>query len=397
MSGKKKKIISVVIISLILIVMVMIILITKGNKKDKIINIGKSIDVDDQSSWRADSHVVAVAESGYYFLDWDYTEDSITLKYSDESSHKTIPVCAKAECMHNSAECNAKLEKNYLSSQLHYYKGNLYVVRVDSGMAKLVRIAKDGSFREEVAELFPNDNITSISLVFHDNCVYAYDHLGHTGALDSSENDEEKMIRVDLATGNISEVFSYQGAYSAIYGARSYGDKLFFQIYHCSLDRKTAKADTYYKLYCYDYETGNTEKISDKNIADYFVDTDNETLYYFVIDKGLYSRKLSESDSKMLYNADDTMVMGLLSYDGKNIYMYNGGIGSVSDLRNQIDEKIFVLNTDGTCVNTISLDSEKMGNLYYGDDKYIFFSYSQKLAYVDKKNIMNNVEIVTVE
>ena len=227
--------------------------------------------------------------------------------------------------------------------------------------------------------------------------MYAYDHLGHTGALDSSENDEEKMIRVDLATGNISEVFSYQGAYSAIYGARSYGDKLFFQIYHCSLDRKTAKADTYYKLYCYDYETGNTEKISDKNIADYFVDTDNETLYYFVIDKGLYSRKLSESDSKMLYNADDTMVMGLLSYDGKNIYMYNGGIGSVSDLRNQIDEKIFVLNTDGTCVNTISLDSEKMGNLYYGDDKYIFFSYSQKLAYVDKKNIMNNVEIVTVE
>ena len=61
MSGKKKKIISVVIISLILIVMVMIILITKGNKKDKTINIGKSIDVDDQSSWRADSHVVAVA------------------------------------------------------------------------------------------------------------------------------------------------------------------------------------------------------------------------------------------------------------------------------------------------------------------------------------------------
>ena len=188
MSGKKKKIISVVIISLILIVMVMIILITKGNKKDKTINIGKSIDVDDQSSWRADSHVVAVAESGYYFLDWDYTEDSITLKYFDESSHKTIPVCAKAECMHNSAECNAKLEKNYLSSQLHYYKGNLYVVRVDSGMAKLVRIAKDGSFREEVAELFPNDNITSISLVFHDNCVYVYDHLGHTGALDSSSS-----------------------------------------------------------------------------------------------------------------------------------------------------------------------------------------------------------------
>ena len=89
--------------------------------------------------------------------------------------------------------------------------------------------------------------------------------------------------------------------------------------------------------------------------------------------------------------------MAALSYDGKYIYMCNGGAGSATQITNFIDEKIFVLNTDGTCVNTISLDSEKMGNLYYGDDKYIFFSYSQKLAYVDKKNIMNNVEIVTVE
>ena len=61
------------------------------------------------------------------------------------------------------------------------------------------------------------------------------------------------MIRVDLATGNISEVFFLSGEHTVQFMEREVMVISFFQIYHCSLDRKTAKADTYYKLYCYDY------------------------------------------------------------------------------------------------------------------------------------------------
>ena len=54
-------------------------------------------------------------------------------------------------------------------------------------------------------------------------------------------------------------------------------------------------------------------------------------------------------------------------------------------------------NPDGTLVNTIELDRRKMSNLYYGDDKYLFIGYSNKLSYIDKSNISSSVEIVPVK
>lgn len=116
-----------------------------------------------------------------------------------------------------------------------------------------------------------------------------------------------------------------------------------------------------------------------------------------MIDKGLYSRKLNENDGKLIYKADDSIVMAALSYDGKYIYMCNGGAGSATQITNFIDEKIFVLNPDGTLVNTIELDRRKMSNLYYGDDKYLFLGYSNKLSYIDKSSISGSVEIVPVK
>ena len=55
------------------------------------------------------------------------------------------------------------------------------------------------------------------------------------------------------------------------------------------------------------------------------------------------------------------------------------------------------VNPDGTLVNTIELDRRKMSNLYYGDDKYLFIGYSNKLSYIDKSNISSSVEIVPVK
>ena len=84
-------------------------------------------------------------------------------------------------------------------------------------------------------------------------------------------------------------------------------------------------------------------------------------------------------------------------FDGMSQYMCNGGAGSATQITNFIDEKIFVLNPDGTLVNTIELDRRKMSNLYYGDDKYLFLGYSNKLSYIDKSSISGSVEIVPVK
>lgn len=389
-----KKKLSIIIIGVVICVAALsaVLVMVKG-KKEKTIDIGKSSgEADEQSYWNPDIHSIAKSEEGYYFLTYDI--EGTTLKYFDDATQRTIAVCAKPDCTHDNSDCNAFFSMDYLSSPVYYYKGCIYMVRVDAGMAKVVRIQKDGSKREDVADLFANDGITSISMVFHDDCIYAYDHLGHTA---SDEVGKEVIKKIELRTGQSEEAFSYEGKNAAISGARSFGDKLFFKIFTYSLDREKSEINESFLLYCYDYATGDAQVISDKNISDYYVDAENGVLFYFVIGKGLYSRKLNETDSSLLYKADETIVRATMSYDGNYLYMSNGGAGSATDYSKRIERKIFVLKTDGTVVNTIALDKNS-GTAYFGDEKYMFFAKTGgELVYIDKNNILGDCEFKKAE
>ena len=389
----KKKLSIIIIGAVICVAALSAVLVMVKGKKEKTIDIGKSSgETDEQSYWNPDIHSIAKSEEGYYFLTYDV--DGTTLKYFDDATHRTIAVCAKPDCTHDNSDCNAFFSMDYLSSPVYYYKGYIYMVRVDGGMAKVVRIQKDGSKREDVADLFANDGVTSISMVFHDDCIYAYDHLGHTA---SDEVGKEVIKKIELRTGQSEEAFSYEGKNAAISGARSFGDKLFFKILTYSLDRDKGEINESFLLYCYDYGTGNAEVISDKNISDYYVDTENGVLFYFVIGKGLYSRKLNGTDSTLLYKADETIIRATMSYDGNYLYMSNGGAGSATDYSKKIERKIFVLKTDGTVVNTIALDKNS-GTAYFGDDKYMFFAKTGgELVYIDKNNILGDCEFKKAE
>ena len=389
-----KKKLSIIIIGVVICVAALsaVLVMVKG-KKEKAIDIGKSSgETDEQSYWNPDIHSIAKSEEGYYFLTYDV--DGTTLKYFDDAAKRTIAVCAKPDCTHDNSDCNAFFSMDYLSSPVYYYKGYIYMVRVDGGMAKVVRIQKDGSKREDVADLFANDGVTSISMVFHDDCIYAYDHLGHTA---SDEVGKEVIKKIELRTGQSEEAFSYEGKNAAISGARSFGDKLFFKILTYSLDRDKGEINESFLLYCYDYATGNAQVISDKNISDYYVDTENGVLFYFVIGKGLYSRKLNGTDAILLYKADETIIRASMSYDGNYLYMSNGGAGSATDYSKKIERKIFVLKTDGTVVNTIALDKNS-GTAYFGDDKYMFFAKTGgELVYIDKNNILGDCKFKKAE
>lgn len=389
----KKKLSIIIIGAVICVAALSAVLVMVKGKKEKAIDIGKSSEeTDEQSYWNPDIHSIAKSEEGYYFLTYDV--DGTTLKYFDDATHRTIAVCAKPDCTHDNSDCNAFFSMDYLSSPVYYYKGYIYMVRVDGGMAKVVRIQKDGSKREDVADLFANDGVTSISMVFHDDCIYAYDHLGHTA---SDEVGKEVIKKIELRTGQSEETFSYEGKNAAISGARSFGDKLFFKILTYSLDRDKGEINESFLLYCYDYATGNAQVISDKNISDYYVDTENGVLFYFVIGKGLYSRKLNGTDSTLLYKADETIIRATMSYDGNYLYMSNGGAGSATDYSKKIERKIFVLKTDGTVVNTIALDKNS-GTAYFGDEKYMFFAKTGgELVYIDKNNILGDCEFKKAE
>ena len=112
MKGKKKVIIGIIAAVVVVGIVVAVVLGMRRGKSDKTINVGNATESDEMSSWRTDGHRVAKAESGYYYLDWSDTDSTTMLMYLDDSTHKIIPVCAKAECKHNSSDCNAVLDSS---------------------------------------------------------------------------------------------------------------------------------------------------------------------------------------------------------------------------------------------------------------------------------------------
>lgn len=337
----------------------------------------------EESSWNTDVHGIAKAEGGYYFL--QMKSKGMCLYFYDESVQRSIAVCSKAECNHDNVQCNAFfLTSEYLSSPIHYYQGNIYLVKVKNGMGVLTKIQPDGNEREEICELFPNANVTSVSMVFHDNAAYVYDHTGHAG---SEQEQDETIKKVELDTKKSEDIYTYRGTGSAISGARSFGNKLFFKVRTYEINKDTLKQSFQYQLYAYDYDTGTVQTVAEgKNISDYYVDLQNNILYYYVIGEGLYQCRLDSSEQKLIYKADATIAVASLSFDGRYLYMGNGGIGSATDAKSAIDRVVYVLDTDGNVCNKINMQSNM--KLYYGDADYLFAESGDKVFYISKADIL---------
>ena len=82
------------------------------------------------------------------------------------------------------------------------------------------------------------------------------------------------------------------------------------------------------------------------------------------------------------------MVSAVMSYDGRYIYMSNGGMGSTTDLSKTVEREIQVVDTTGKQIDTIKLGNE-IENLYFGDEKYLFGTKNDKLVYIDKSSLGN--------
>lgn len=258
------------------------------------------------------------------------------------------------------------------------------MIKVKNGMGVLTKIQPDGNEREEICELFPNANVTSVSMVFHDNAAYVYDHTGHAG---SEQEQDETIKKVELDTKKSEDIYTYRGTGSAISGARSFGNKLFFKVRTYEINKDTLKQSFQYQLYAYDYDTGTVQTVAEgKNISDYYVDLQNNILYYYVIGEGLYQCRLDSSEQKLIYKADAMIAVALLSFDGRYLYMGNGGIGSATDAKSAIDRVVYVLDTDGNVCNKINMQSNM--KLYYGDADYLFAESGDKVFYISKADIL---------
>lgn len=76
--------------------------------------------------WNTDAiHKIAAAENGYYYI-----TDEDMLVYFDVDSKEEVPVCARPDCAHNSASCDACL-KGCVVYNIYYYNGSLYYMPIE--------------------------------------------------------------------------------------------------------------------------------------------------------------------------------------------------------------------------------------------------------------------------
>ena len=342
-----------------------------------------------QSYFSGGNHYVAKGEGGYYFL----SSNSRNIMYFDKESLTSFPLCGKADCKHDNVDCNSYIEPlTHVLGTIYYYKGYIYMLKISQGNAVLEKINADGSARQELGIICPTDGDGgSVGLVFHGESIYVFDK-GHEAYSDTEYTEVIRKFSLDgKSEGNI---FEYTGTNIAISTGESYGNILFFEIKQVTKDTNDKLTGSSLGLFAYDYTTQETDQVMSSNIRSFSIDEKNSIIYYFIDGEGLYKYNITTKENVKIFEADEETGSCLISYDGRYIYMNNLGwcITQKSTLKKKLTQKCWVIDSDGSIINTINCDGILV--FYFGDDAFLFAEKANNsspadLAYINKKDIEN--------
>lgn len=367
----------------------------------------KGYGTDYQAYWGTKVQSITKAGNGYYYFTM---LEPLYLMYFDGETKSSIPVCAKAECNHDNAECNAFFgniktydhhadEQEYYSGmQLYYYNDLLYVLSTEG---YLVAITPDGSERRKIAKVCIYDGSSDTKFTFYDNYVYVYNSAGNSG---SNQEHTETIKRYSLGNGKEETVVAYTASSAAINSVKNYGDRMYFLISSITVNKTGTASEiqyTYNGLYVYDHKTGKAGKIIDAQVTSYAIDEENETIYYFVFGDGLYQYDVLTKKTEKLLDATEEIGIAEMSYDGKYLYLYNGEWTSYvkRNTESKVDTHCWVLDSSGNVVRIIDFNEPTI--CYFGDEKYLFAdqkissgletkSDTLTLTVMDKSNITSS-------
>ena len=114
---------------------------------------------DYQAYWGTKIQCITRGEHGYYYLT---PEEPLYLMYWDDDTQESIKLCAKADCNHDNAACNAYFgdvryydrtaqAAEYASGfQIYYYNGFLYLLGTEGN---LIQVSPDGSERKRITKV----------------------------------------------------------------------------------------------------------------------------------------------------------------------------------------------------------------------------------------------------
>lgn len=208
---------------------------------------------------------------GFYFFSQAECE---YLHYYDEETGTAVKVCAKANCSHDSASCNARFGNWICPHGIQVYQGRVYVWGESYDGDHLYSVQPDGSDRVEYGIMHPEDNSSCgvVQSVIYDDWVYT---LCNTG-VNAQGFSMYRIYRQKLEKNQTAEVL-YEGdpamsehqfsEFSIQEGALYFCDTAYGE------DSMTAA------VYRYDPESGKTEEV---------LLTENRTISFVVVDGQLY-------------------------------------------------------------------------------------------------------------
>lgn len=336
---------------------------------------------------------VTAGESGYYAV------IEFTLGYINGDTLEWNTLCSNPDCVCRnplSQEEEKRLKRegkelpkcNYYdvcSNGICYSDGYIYTFDCDeeAGKVYLTSITADGSgVIKRLCEVgaYDSKSYGGMRVFSHGDYLYVYDWI-------ESVDGEEKTITQYSKNGEKSKVIArFKGEGIHFTNVKSYGNKLFYIVEKIERSEKKDAAPingikvynyelTTDGVYVYDYETGETVRILEKNVNDFAVNEENNEIYYYVTGKGLYSKSLEikgTDDAKLIYTANDETQFCEVSYDGKYIYLNNESC-IMRNMLMRSNPKNIVLNPNGMVVNEIL--ANKGYGTYFGDSKYLFVDY----------------------
>ncbi|MBQ9885338.1 MAG: hypothetical protein IJM37_00550 [Lachnospiraceae bacterium] len=326
-------------------------------------NIEYNPDTDIDNSYRYLNDYCASSEGCYFFKMNLNLKDILT--FVDNHGKNIVPVCSKADCLHDSKDCDAVFDEFVLG--IGWYDGSIYTILAEQTYDEgrfaffLYKISDNGSSREKVFELYLSDP-DPVAPFFYIHRGYIYYTV---------VSGERTLLYKRSLKGDAPElVYEVNGISSDLINIKGYGDGVLFAC---------MQEDTHYKIIYYSIKNDSLYELVSKTGFSYAISEDSIA---YIDGSSMYKMSLSDFNKAVIAeNLNESLE---IMSDGKKIYVDN--LSMVNSGKNKT-RKIDIYSFEGKLEDSITLD-DVYAEFEVGNGDYILIEFSDRsIKTLDKSQI----------
>ena len=344
---------------------------------------------------------ITETDTGFYF------DERKLLYYLDKEKKQVTAVCAKPDCDHTTADCNARIGPNNLwamEDKIYFIKDDYQMVNgrdVNNGRRVFsVNLDATGLKRVQDLEFEPDGDrsITRSDTIYHRGYVYfIYNYILYASPLGADIEKAQVVydpgIPVQGNSGGLVQMTGNEPRYT-LWGD---GDHMYFMV-----NAQQSDGTYRYTMFSYDPEENETEKIWVVPTADEvghwgyerygMVDQwylTGKSVYFFLSANGMWRYDLESGKYEKLADTTDKTMYGKTVFSDDYMLLLNDDPetsgGTYTD-----DSALYVYGLDGTFVKELSLKGVGGGNAVLGIK--LLFNSGDLVAFVADAGTMSEGE-----